>query len=488
MKNIILVDISSFALESILSLSDVFIAVLVVDTTRQRDEALKKFPGRIGQVYYRQTATSDEFMELHKNDYAITYDDIEKYKLAQLKVEHYLHRELLDYNKIQYRYLVGLQYWLDAFSKYDINCVISMHQEHGGLYDSIPFEIAKQKNIPIFVQDTILGNYENSCQFFKCINNDQIINLKYATDKFTSPKIENYVHNKETLNMNKRQKFNYSNLKSYWKTSLFRLFLRYLKYQRKSITRSRRYNFYKKTDTFQLWYTMNPKEVFLNTRYIRNLAKTYQKISTDLKDIEDEKYIYYALHFEPEASIMNRASLSNQLYIIKLLSESLPEGWKLYVKEHPSQFELNSTFAYFLKNIFYFRTERFYKAILDNKNVRLISLDVSSEKLLKDSQAAATICGTISLETVVAKKPLILFGEKLTILGKLKDVFGINSKCDIINSIEEIKKGFIPKYEDFEKVLSEYLYEEKSQELFIQPSKKDYLVEIFNYILNYEVL
>ena len=66
----------------------------------------------------------------------------------------------------------------------------------------------------------------------------------------------------------------------------------------------------------------------------------------------NEKFFYYALHFEPEGSIQTRVTMESQLTIIKLLSECIPEGYFLYVKEHPWQFRLNNDlFSYYIYNV-----------------------------------------------------------------------------------------------------------------------------------------
>lgn len=485
MKNIILIDLSSFALDSIMSLEDIYIPALVVDIEEQVSCAKEKYSDRIGKIYYRTSVHSHlEFMNLHKNDYSLSYDDVEKYRTAQVKVEQYLHREVLDYNEIQYRYYSGLQYWLEIFKNNKIDAVISMHPEHGGLWDSLPLEIAKINNIPVFVQEPILGNYDNACYSFRCLNNGETINLEQVSKKYKKMKIEDYVFNKKVLTLNQKKgfKLGIGDFVARWKDSLLRFFWKYVRYQVGFLFLSKKEKFNKRNKNFQQWYNITPKELFFNNIYIRNLRKTYQNISTKISDDKNENYIFYALHFDPEASTMNRAVISNQLYIIKMLSESLPDGWKLYVKEHPHQFNLKNLLAYMLKTIFYFRTESFYKTILEFENVELINLDVTSEKLMEKAKAVVTICGTIALEAITRNKPLLLFGGDLTILGKLKDVFGIKSKQDIAIALEKIKNGFEPDYSDLQQKMSEYVYESLAQELCKQPGEKDYLIEFFSYL------
>lgn len=488
MKNIILIDLSSFGLDPIMKIDDVYLAALVVDSKDQVEYAKEKYGDRIGNIYYRTSvATNVEFLNLNKNDYSLSYDDIEKYRTAQLKVEQYLSREVLDYNEQQYRYYTGLQYWLGIFNKYKIDAVISMHTEHGGVWDSIPLEVAKINNIPVFIQEVMLSNYEKSCYSLRNLNNGKIVNLREITDKIVDFDANDYIFSKKVLDLNKKRRFNINRkwLKERWKDSLPRMFWKYLRYESRSLFLSKEEKFNKRNEEFQQWHNVSPKQLFFNNIYIRNLEKLYQQISTEI-DFKNnsEKYVFYALHFEPEASVMNRVILSNQLYIIRMISESLPEGWKLYVKEHPLQFKLKDLLLYFIKTIPYFRTEGFYKRILELGNVRLISLKNSSEELINNAQATATICGTVTIESIVKKKPTLLFGENLTILAKLKDVFCIRSKQNIIDALEKIKTGFNPDYGDLQSLLSEYVYESKTQEFFRQFGEKDYLTDIFSGIIH----
>lgn len=485
MKNIILIDLCSYALESVIAMNNVYIAALVTDTKEQAIEAIEKYPDRIGNIYYRVIDTHPDFIKMHKNDYSLSYNEIEKYRNIQLKVEHFIQREVLDYSEIQYRYFSGLQYWLNIFKNYKIDAVISMHSEHGGIWDSIPLGIAIKNNIPAFVEDVTLGNYDNAAYCFRCLNNEDTLNLAKITDKYKKIKLEDYIYNKKVLSFNSRAKFNF-NVKwivDWWKDTLIRMYLKYFKYEARQLFKSKKERFNKRNEELQLWFNMPLKDRFLNTKYIRDLAKTYKLISK--KNINSsEKYIYYALHFDPEAGIMNRSVLSNQLYIIKMISDSLPEGWKLYVKEHPHQYRLKGGILYMLKNIFYYRTERFYKNILEMENVKLISLDVPSKILMENAQASATICGTIAMETINYNKPLLLFGEDLMIIGKLKDVFGIKSKQDVQNAIEKIKNGFKPNYNELPTLLSDYLFEARTQEFEHQKEKKEFLIDIFSHMIN----
>ena len=121
------------------------------------------------------------------------------------------------------------------------------------------------------------------------------------------------------------------------------------------------------------------------------------------KDLYDspaagEKYVYFALHSEPEAYPMLLAPFyTDQLWAIKQVARSLPLSYKLYVKDHPGMTG--------------FRPRSYYKEIKKIPNVRLIDSAVSGLSLIKGAELLVTISGTSGWEAVLLKKPAIIFGD-----------------------------------------------------------------------------
>ncbi|MGD8562281.1 MAG: hypothetical protein PVG03_07095, partial [Desulfarculaceae bacterium] len=67
------------------------------------------------------------------------------------------------------------------------------------------------------------------------------------------------------------------------------------------------------------------------------LRKYYQRL-THKPDLE-EPYLFVALHYQPEANTSPGAGLYvHQDLMVRLLAKAIPQGWRLYVKEHPAQF------------------------------------------------------------------------------------------------------------------------------------------------------
>lgn len=111
----------------------------------------------------------------------------------------------------------------------------------------------------------------------------------------------------------------------------------------------------------------------------------------------DEKYVYFPLHYQPEASTMSLAPFYlDQLNIIENLSKSIPIGYRLYVKEH----------SYMLGR----RTAEYYGRIRALPNVRLVSPFTDSFEIIGRSSAVFTITGTPGLEAIILKRPVIVLG------------------------------------------------------------------------------
>lgn len=153
----------------------------------------------------------------------------------------------------------------------------------------------------------------------------------------------------------------------------------------------------------------------------------------------NKKFIYFSLHVEPEAVILARVGLDNQLLLIKMLSEAIPQDWAIYVKEHPHQLKINNPeCGYFINNIDYYKNINFYKEITKMKNVRLVDLKIHPKDLTIHSQAVASIGGSISTEAWLLKKPAINFCPKQSLGGMLSNSLGIESYQDVKKTIDTL--------------------------------------------------
>lgn len=191
---------------------------------------------------------------------------------------------------------------------------------------------------------------------------------------------------------------------------------------------------------------------YVNTRLVEKLysyyrlkemKRFYEKNSITMNT--KQKYIFYAVHFEPEAATGVIADLQNQLTIIQLLSQALPKDWLLYIKDHPHQYNINNTLDhYYLTNIQFFKDISFYQEVLKLPNVRLINLQTPSEELIKHARATATINGSIILESILCQKHCITFDNQIMAitqrqLGLIHSFTDLKTLRNFIASLQEEK-------------------------------------------------
>lgn len=133
------------------------------------------------------------------------------------------------------------------------------------------------------------------------------------------------------------------------------------------------------------------------------------------KSINDAiPYVYFPLHQEPErVTLIASPYFTNQLETVKHILKSLPMGYKLLVKEHPTQ------------SIRGWRPISYYKQLINLPNLELIHPSVSNHELLEKSSLVITIAGTAGLEASFYGKPSIIFSDLGYLL--LPSIFKIKS-------------------------------------------------------------
>lgn len=136
----------------------------------------------------------------------------------------------------------------------------------------------------------------------------------------------------------------------------------------------------------------------------KSLASYYDKIAHPLE--LNCHYVYFPLNYQPELTSNPLGGIfTDQILAISLIAKNLPDGWMIYVKEHPAQF-LHINFIGQLS-----RDENFYNKILSIPNVKLVPRNIDQFALIDQSQCIATVTGTTGWQAVVRGKKAIVFGE-----------------------------------------------------------------------------
>jgi len=165
----------------------------------------------------------------------------------------------------------------------------------------------------------------------------------------------------------------------------------------------------------------------------KNLEKVYNGLakSPDLK----QSYIYVALHYQPEKTTSPEGDIYvDQLLMISMLSLLVPDGWKVYVKEHISQFS-DKFFGEQGRN------RDFYLQVSRIKNVQFIKSDFGSFDLIDHAKAVATVTGSVGLEAVIRSKPVLCFGDAWYQL--CHGVFNIKNNQDLKEAMALIQNNYL---------------------------------------------
>lgn len=364
--------------------------------------------------------------------YILSKKDIEKF--YYLESEFLSQTDRLAYIPISVKkrkqiYYEILQYWLNYFTMNKVDLVVFDGVPHMG-WDTVCYEVASKLNIKVcyleltIIQDKVIWNED-----YKSFSKTKLENTEFTIDELKKnigeENLLNYYKDGELLNLGK--KLNSKVVKN--NDTIIRnikdfilMFIQLRKYKKFSCF------FYSKISRFNYI-----KSFFKNKIYLYRLKKEYKKHIAKI-DL-NKKFIFFAMHYQPEKTTFPQGEcFQEQLLAIKIISASLPEGWLLYVKEHPTQFQTSTSF--WAKN---FREVNDYKMISMLKNVQLVPLDMDSKYLIEKAQIVSTITGSIGWEAMIRyNKPIAIFGNIW--YAKCNSCFTVSSVDDFKNVIENLKE------------------------------------------------
>lgn len=158
-----------------------------------------------------------------------------------------------------------------------------------------------------------------------------------------------------------------------------------------------KHSFDNRADAFQIG---NPLWTYVSlfTRNVKRRLKIARLKKIYMPTVRDEKFLLYPMHFHPESSTSILAGTYLDEYeVIRNIAFSLPEGYRLYVKDHISAWGYPSL--------------EFYKKIKQLPNVRLLAPDEPTKQLIKASCGVITLTSTVGYEALLLKKHVYLFGR-----------------------------------------------------------------------------
>lgn len=136
-----------------------------------------------------------------------------------------------------------------------------------------------------------------------------------------------------------------------------------------------------------------------------NKAKAWYEAHTTQPDLS-KKYVYFAPNFQPERTSTPDAGLCQwSELMIEMIAASIPKDWKIYLKEHPSNYRApimpdnNRSIGLY---------ERFQHLA---PNIEFMPLDHDPLELIDHAQCVATATGTSAWQAVTRGVPAMIFGE-----------------------------------------------------------------------------
>ena len=426
--------------------------MLVIDNERQNVAKYRIHP-RVKCIY---TVAELDMLDSTRG---IDFDFARLCKDVQLKAENAMLRFEKDYGERKYRYYMGLSFWRMIFEEQTIDAVLVSGALHGFIYDGVLIGVALKYNVPAYTLNPI-GVGRGHYGFIFNHNKHAIIELK---NKKPILDIGEYLNDGEydVLHLpfdgvleNNNNQIRTSAIKMY----IYRKVYESLGYYGGEILIAlKNRSIFEKKQICSSGFKVSLYDTLRSFYKIYSIQRFLDRITKEEVNVDD-KYIYYPLHMEPEASIQTRTSMESQIFIIKMLSECLPPGWKVYVKEHPHQYKLNNKYLYYLVvNGELFKTKRFYERILSTPNVYLVPRDYDGRELIKHSQAVASMVGSALLESIPLKKPLLLFSEFHPFLYA-DSVLKCFSHDECKKSLQVIYNGYMPDYSDILPVMNQYVF------------------------------
>ena len=448
-KNVLLIDRAAGVndesfVEYILDHTNVNIPVLVTGEPKKKDFFKKN--NRIEDVF------SVRELDTYTDPSGLDFPIILEGRFIQNHVESALLRYSDDYNERKYIYYMGLSFWNNIFTKHNIDLIVINGYIHYFNCDGHLPIFAKKYNIPLITTHMFgLSRFNRTFQELNSRKMIKVENKKHVKD------ISEYLSWEDFNSFcHVNQKYKASNIKHMYFKNIVRTKLQEtIGPLGMDVLKAVRYrNFHHKVFCEGTGFYTDTATKLRCYIFLMLTKKFLDKHSTHITD--SAPFIYYSLHMEPEATVQY-LTLESQLTAIQILASSLPAGWKIYVKEHPHQYNINQDFLYYyMHNINFFKTKKFYKRILKMKNVEIVSMEYSSEYLIERAIAIATLSGTVLLEAVAKKKPVLLFSEMHPLVQD-EDVLKCFSFNQCMKNMHLLKNGYKPNYDNTLSVLNEYL-------------------------------
>lgn len=275
-------------------------------------------------------------------------------KIYQEKELHYY----INMFNLLYRFFFGI------FEKEKIELVLFSNIPHEGA-ELLIYEIAKFFNIKTLILTQSL--FPNKLFYVDCIEDFGNFNTMYQQHSDSCVKIKKQFY---------QNHWYMNNIKTYDFT-FWELIKKALQRPLKMI---------------KVYHAYLPKYKAVK-KYLKNLKTNSVQVDYN------KKFVYFPLHLQPELTTSALGGIfCDQLLVLEILSELIPDDWIIYVKENPKQTE-------------FMRSDIFFNRLSLLDKVKLTPMTENTFKLIEKSQFVATISGTAAWESINGGKPALVFGK-----------------------------------------------------------------------------
>lgn len=329
-------------------------------------------------------------LELYR-DYNLNYallSDFERSEIYGILRKDQYNNDFFDELKISL-----IEFFENIFDKHSPTMVI--YENVSNTFSYFAYLVAQRRQVPYkgFSSSRLPGRFELSRGPFDFEELkktfDEVLSGEISVPDSVSCQVSNYIAEIEAIEPD------YMKANKLSDTSVIRRYFNREKFIK--LLTLFKYGFQYSSSNFQIG---NPLKTHINL-FLRNLFRNYKcRILENRYDevVEGEDYFLYPLHFHPESSTSILAGNDLDEYeVIRSTAFNLPEGARLYVKDHKSAWGYPSL--------------KFYKKIRRIPNVRLLSPHSPTKKLIKASKGVVTLTSTVGYEALLMNKPVLLFGR-----------------------------------------------------------------------------
>lgn len=345
-------------------------------------------------------------------------------------------------------------YDFNKFHKFSSDEVLSILEQECKFYEKILNEIKPDYLIipqPFFHHDNLLikmcKHLGIRCLLIRSTRLDPNRCMIDNNDAYTPINFENSVKNKEfsfSIIQNKLNSIkNFENTKNSEtnnSSSKLNAVVRYIFNSNSNL--QTHYTYYGRTKLNVLCTTLI---MSLKGKIRKNFLDKYSSYSIE----SNKNFIYFPLHQdEEESTLVGAPFFTDQIQLIKNIIKSLPIGYKLFVKESPSNAARD------------WRKISDYKKLLNLPNLVLLHPSVNPHEILKNCSLVMSIVGTTALESAYYMKPSIIFGD--TPFSNLNSV----TKITQLSELPSLIRTMLTKKINYSDVADFHDYVEKNSFLF----------------------